>query len=519
MGEKEKILSKFNIKDYRNDLELVLDNKQFDEEAKSLILNIFYKMDNFYKDYSSVKLDCAQKNQFLENYINIVKRKCRKINLLSASKISANQKIIIDKLKGKIECFPNELNLLYAIYELDEKNIMYDKFLLEDYTNECVNNVLMKGKTINSTEPIRDFTGWSWNIQFDNPDNIVYNLIFQNVLLLFGYEGFSECLKKNNIIESLNKKINEMNYDKQGYNFLMDLFEICVILYNNQSKENQEKCFKFKKSLINKKNMLNTRKEYVEDKTKDSSDISKQIKKIDEILNDIKLIRKEYLNANEDNDNQFLCISEFVEFKEKEKKSLLNKIKENNKVLIKKQYLFNHDDYEETLKLYNLVDEEKAKIGVQSKIVKLEIDFLQCMNLKIANAELKKDLYTIATELRYFSNLLNRKDASVVENERIAKVFDEVCRNLINKMIENKVIDIGFKSQKLNYDILKYIFKTKMIELQNMSIKISFIKDNQIEVQYYDDKIMEYKQNFDIPLEEEITNKKDKKNKVFKIGG
>lgn len=519
MGEKERILSKLNIKDYRNDLELVLDSKQFDEEAKSLILSVFYKMDNFYKDYSSVKIDCAQKNQFLENYINIIKRKCKKINLLKANQISKNNRIIINRQKGEIESFPNELNLIYAIYELNEKNICYDKYLLEDYTNECVNNVLMRGKTINSTEPIRDFTGWSWNIQFDNSDNIIYNLIFQNALVLLGYENLNECFRKSNIVEALNKKINEMQYDKPGYDFIMDLFELCVILYNNQSKENHEKCFKFKKNLINKKNMLNTRKEYVEDKTKDSSDISKRIQKINEMLNDIKIIRQEYLKCIEEDKDRYFCISNFVEDKENEKKDLLLKIKENNKVLRKKQYLFNHDDYETTLKLYNFVDDGKEKIGVQNKIIKLQIDFLECMKLKISNTEIKRDLYNIAVQLRYFANLLYKKDGSVIQNDKIAKEFDEVAKELVNKMIENKVIELGFKSSKLNYEILKYIFRTKMIELQNLSIKISFIKDNQIEVQYYDDKMMDYQQNFDIPLEEDITNKKERKTKVFKIGG
>ena len=46
MGEKEKILAKLSIKDYKNELESILENKQFDEEAKSLLLSIFYKLDN-----------------------------------------------------------------------------------------------------------------------------------------------------------------------------------------------------------------------------------------------------------------------------------------------------------------------------------------------------------------------------------------------------------------------------------------------------------------------------------------
>ena len=74
MGEKEKILAKLSIKDYKNELESILENKQFDEEAKSLLLSIFYKLDNFYIDYMIVKKECYPKNKYLDEYINIIKK-------------------------------------------------------------------------------------------------------------------------------------------------------------------------------------------------------------------------------------------------------------------------------------------------------------------------------------------------------------------------------------------------------------------------------------------------------------
>ena len=70
MEEKKKLLSKFNIKDYKNEFELVLEAKKFDDEAKSLLLSTFYKLDNFYKDYMTVKIDCESKNKYLEQNID-----------------------------------------------------------------------------------------------------------------------------------------------------------------------------------------------------------------------------------------------------------------------------------------------------------------------------------------------------------------------------------------------------------------------------------------------------------------
>ena len=52
-----------------------------------------------------------------------------------------------------------------------------------------------------------------------------------------------------------------------------------------------------------------------------------------------------------------------------------------------------------------------------------------------------------------------------------------------------------------------------------MNLKISFIENNQVEVDYYDSKELEHKEIFDLPSNEEISSKKDIKIKVFKIGG
>lgn len=519
MGEKEKILAKLNIKDYKGELELILEGKQFDEEAKSLLLSIFYKLDNFYKDYTAVKKDTEIKNKYLESFINIIKTKCKVIHLLKPQEFKENQKYEVDKKKGEIRCVPNEIILLYAVYELVEKEASEEKYLLEDFTKICVVNVLNKGKTINNTEPIRDFNGWSWNIQIDNSENIVYNLIFQNLLILFGYQLTYDNLNKSNIMENLRIKLKKEGYGEQGYNFLNTLFKICVILYNNQSVENHEKCLKYKKSLINRKNMLNNRKEYVEDKNKDSSNVSKEIQKIDEMLNDIKLIRNEYEKCIKTNKNEYFCISDFVESKENEKKKLLKKIKENNKVLSQKKYLFEHDDFEVTLSLYEQIVEGQENLNYHAIILELQKHFIECIKIKVQKIEQKRDLLNIISQLRYYCNLFYKKDKPILSYEKLHVNLEDVIKKTIEKMLELKIVDTGFKSEKLNYDILKYIFNTKIIELETMNLKVSFIEQNKIEVEYYDSKVLDYKEKIDVPSDEEIASKKDRKIKLLKIGG
>ena len=51
----EKIFSKLNSKDYHNQLEKILENKDFSEDVKNLLLSCIYKIDVAYKVQSKVK--------------------------------------------------------------------------------------------------------------------------------------------------------------------------------------------------------------------------------------------------------------------------------------------------------------------------------------------------------------------------------------------------------------------------------------------------------------------------------
>lgn len=518
MGEKEKILSKLNIKDYKNDLEIVLENKQFDEEAKSLLLSIFYKLDNFYKDYMDVKKECCPKNKYLEEYINIIKDKCNKIQILPPQECTKTRRYTINRKKGEILSFPSENILLYAVYELNEKHEK-DSNKNENFIDLCINFLLNKGKTINSTEPIRDFNGWSWNVEINNTKNIEYNLVFQNLLILFGENYIDEIINNPNIANMLKNKIKINNMGKKGYEFLEYLIQLSVLMYNNDSIENHIKCLEYKKSLINKINLLNNRKEYINDKTKSNTILIKQIQKIDIILNDINLIRREFEKIIKLENDKYFSISDFVDDLEAKRKDLLNQIGNNNKLLSPKEYLKNQDDYKKILGLFSLIKEEQEKVNIQSRLVKMQIAFLENIRLKIFNTENKRNLYNIATELRYYSNVPYRKGKSIITQEKVEPAFENITKELIYKMVEYKVIDIGFRTKKLNYDVLKYIFKTKIIKLDNLVIKISFIGNGQIEVDYYDGNMLDHTECFDIPFDEDITNKKEKKIKLFKIGG
>ena len=69
MKNKETLFSKNN---YDVQIEEILDHKEFNDEAKSLILNILYKIDMAYKDYSKIKYGVKLKSEIIEDIIDII---------------------------------------------------------------------------------------------------------------------------------------------------------------------------------------------------------------------------------------------------------------------------------------------------------------------------------------------------------------------------------------------------------------------------------------------------------------
>ena len=61
--KEENLFKKFVKKDYKNELEKVLEQKYFGENAKSLLLEILYKIEAAYKDYEIVKKDAKTKDE------------------------------------------------------------------------------------------------------------------------------------------------------------------------------------------------------------------------------------------------------------------------------------------------------------------------------------------------------------------------------------------------------------------------------------------------------------------------
>lgn len=95
--KKEKIISKFNMKNYSNQLERVLDKKTFSSSTKNLLSDMLYKIENSYEDYKDVKVEVNPKSKILEEIIEIIEKDCNEIEIIKEKKgnsIKEHKKII-----------------------------------------------------------------------------------------------------------------------------------------------------------------------------------------------------------------------------------------------------------------------------------------------------------------------------------------------------------------------------------------------------------------------------------------
>lgn len=255
---KDKFFSKLTPKDYNNQLEKILEKKNFSTNTKNLLLSMLYKIEASYKDYETVKIVVESKGKYIEKILKVIED-CKEIvvvtraneTIIEDSDEIKKKKYIVNQMEEKIELFyPNEKNLLYALSDLNNTSI----YFTEEY-NLCrvaLSELLNNGENINNVEVLRDFNGWSWVVQQDEIKQLWINLIYQNLIYLLGFDEITKWIHQTeiaNYVEIVEEKLKEQ-YGEQITNKMLKLIcklsiMICVI---NNEKE-RERLFHEKKEL------------------------------------------------------------------------------------------------------------------------------------------------------------------------------------------------------------------------------------------------------------------------------
>lgn len=475
--EKNKILSKFNIniKDYNNELEKILENKLFSYDVKNLLLSMLYKIENAYKDYETVKVEVPSKKEYIENLLRIIKEKCLKIFLVKkgtqeAEELEKNNILFrVDSKNGEIICFQNELVLLNAIFNIDISPNLQE--LPYEYIEKPLFTLLKSGEIDSNIEVIRDFNGWSWDIDKKEIKDIEYNYVYETMLLINGRKNINS--KKQKKIFNLESKIAIKKYMQEA-----------------NDREYNEKFEKIKKEKEERLELFNDKKTFINQITGEKKEYTKEIERIDKILNNNELLKKEYYARNEKlpNKEKIFSVSYLVGILDKERINLIEKIDECNKLILPKEFVEQKSKLEDEVKFL----EDIVKLDKASALIQLTEEFLNQAQSGIdkINEENKEKLINLIYKIRYYRYIPINDEKYIKDIEALKGKFEEVIKLIIKKAQELKIWDVFSEDTELTYQILKEIFDMKMIYLQNLNMQCKY-ENKELYVEYYDDTIIE----------------------------
>ena len=298
LKNKENLLDKIVKKDYNNELETILEEKEFEENAKSILLSILYKIEAAYKDVETVKQDVEKKEEYIKNYIEIIKSKINKLKIINMtseeSKMMQGKTFLIDKEKKEIYCFPIERKVLYAISKISKK----DKIINEKYEiiDETISDLINVGSSINMVEPLRDFNGYSWTSIPKEIESIKHNLIFQNLRILLGHEFLNKWITNSEYMLDYFEKFNnilEENYGKTFATNLTKIFsKISVLLDIRFNQDLKQRLMNQKEEVNNKLKLMDNKEEFIQNITNEKIKLTRLIKEKDTIINNKQLLEQ-----------------------------------------------------------------------------------------------------------------------------------------------------------------------------------------------------------------------------------
>ena len=506
MKGRESFFSKNN---FDSALEELLERKYFNDEIKSLILNIVYKIENAYGDYSKIKYDVKFKSDIVSEITHIIEDKCDNIEIMNPN----NKKIKyeIDKKTKTIKTFPNETPLLQAIYDISTKDVEGIKNVI----NKVVTKLVNKGRALDGAEIIRDFNGWSWTHSIEDNMSKFYNLMYQSLIILMGRANVEFAVNALDTREVIENKIRELYVAEESQKIIKNFEICCILIYIKNSQERYKEVQKYIEKLNKKLEFMENKPRYIASITKKNDECLKIIGAIENILKNKKLLEAKYLKP--EIKEKYKMIDNYKKYLKDIQQQRLKQINKNSKLINPSVYKKNLDKIKYEIKLLNEFNSiHESKDSIYNSVNVFEKSVIASFNKKLDSIEIKKDFINMVYELRYYNYLPVRNDRKIKDVKDLEVELRNIQTRLISKLTNEKMIETFSNDEDNNYQILKYIFTTKTTNMSKLYIKLKN-KEKGLCVEYYDENELERESDisFNSDNVEEVSKKTDKKIKIF----
>ena len=480
-----------NSSEFSEEMGNLIDIKRFSPQIANLILSMIYKIDDSYNNYKKIKRIVPNKINFLNNIYDDVKNYCSVIDIIKIT--NDNQiKMKSERLRIKspdkhlsnpvIYSFPTEKDLLYAIIKSEIDNNLNIEMSLEE---RAVLTTIGIGKAISRAEMLRDFNGWSWSIDRNEIESTECNIIYILLTYILG-DILIDNLRsaedlKINLPEPLwNELVNVSmqfykSFDKMQNEKILDILAV----YKNEYLKMRYP-YEYQQEILTKKN-----KAFID------------LQHINELLQQPNKLKNEFMlvNSKLPSDKKIFDIRNYQNLLINSKHNLEKQIDEYSRI----QDPVEFDKIKEELML-------KIKYyEVSTNISKFEKQFLEVFEKKVINASDKKEILDLIYQTRYLNHIPNCK-------MKLNRVEEE----LIPKAIEYEIINPISNNDDLDYRILRGIFESKELNLEELSVKLRTVPEvDGIIVEIYNATEMESTYIANTPEGSEIEIKTSRKTKVF----
>ena len=516
----QNIIEKIVKRDFNNDLEEVLASKSYEEDVKNLLLDILYKIDNSYKDYKKVKVDSLSKDDYIVNIIKTIKNKCENIKIIKP-KINEDEpekKVAVNKQKKEIISYPILNKILYGISDIRKsEDIVKDE---DKLISKTLTNMITIGNNINTVEPLRDFNGFSWNIISKDIENIYYNLIYQNLIILNGNKFFELWANKNKIVanymEVLENDLSKQYGIKEAKDIIELLKRLSVLIEISSNSHIIKQIYDEKLALEEELKKFEDSQGYIVEIANKRKTLLKKLKRIDITLNNKELLEKEYKRRNDLLDVKNKIFSEKVLAKKiaEERNQIMDKLKKYNDLMNPKNINIEKNKLNKKLRYRKLVEVNNLEEEIYNYIILLQKMTLKCLRNKIKKCTDKNELLNIMNQVRYLSFVPIKVKQNIGETKELIKSLNIIKKEIYQKANDLKMINIILENEKLNLAIFNHIFATKIISLEDISYKIAKTKQEWY-VQFFDEGITD--ETFKIELDLKTGDTKIKLNKKVKL--
>ncbi|MCI8965176.1 MAG: hypothetical protein HFJ43_02315 [Clostridia bacterium] len=515
---KAKFFSK--LKDYNYILDQLLEKKNFEEDVKNLLLSMVYKVETFYKDYSKIKRNNLSKNDFIDNIIiKTIKEYCGDIYLIDPKNeekdILEKQNVIAitNEVERKIYAYPTEIALLYGISDIKPKFFFIgNKY---NYIKQPFQEMLVEGTNLNNTEVIRNFNGWSWNVEVDSKINNIYNCLYQTLSILFGHTFLdvweNDFSGKKDYISEMRKRMEE-GYSKN----ISDGFYIsfCNILILNARNSEKLKAKRMLEMLLKEYEEIKDKNKYILTIAKEKKVLEKQIKNTDDILKNKDLLLKEYnvRNLKLAKNKKIFNISELTEILEEEKKNkekLMKRLLELEKPSI---YNKNKKDIEEKIEILKPLKEEN--IDIYKYLVDMQKKFLKCVSKEIEAADKKEDYINLIYTIRYYRNIHLTQNKMIKEIPELNNTLNKIGCKLITIMCKKGIFRIFCRDIAMNYKIILQALNSSIVDIDDIDICLKLQDDDEISklfIEIYDNDTIDSSLELDYQLDKKDLSVRQKK--------